>query len=193
MYVPDHINVVLHSCINNPSEAELTKVCDLLRQYQSVFATSKDDLGETDCVLHIINTGQARFIKQAPRRIPIYQKVIKPSKSPWASPIVIVRKSDGSIRFCVDDRKVNEVTIKDSYPLPRINDSLDVLHKSSWFSVLDLQSGFWEVKMDPADQEETAFVTNSGLYKFTKMPFSLCNSPATFERLMESVLAGLQW
>lgn len=64
--------------------------------------------------------------------------VIKPSKSPWASPIVIVRKSDGSIRFCVDDRKVNEVTIKDSYPLPRINDSLDVLHKSSWFSVLDL-------------------------------------------------------
>lgn len=164
-------------------------------------------MGETDCVLHIINTGQARFIKQAPRRIPIYQKeevsqelkrmldvgVIKPSKSPWASPIVIVRKSDGSIRFCVDDRKVNEVTIKDSYPLPRINDSLDVLHKSSWFSVLDLQSGFWEVKMDPADQEETAFVTNSGLYKFTKMPFSLCYSPATFERLLESVLAGLQW
>lgn len=101
VYVPDHINVVLHSCINNPSEAELTKVCDLLRQYQSVFATSKDDLGETDCVLHIINTGQARFIKQAPRRIPIYQKeevsqelkrmldvgVIKPSKSPWASPM----------------------------------------------------------------------------------------------------------
>lgn len=160
MYVPDHINVVLHSCINNPSEAELTKVCDLLRQYQSVFETSKDDLGETDCVLHIINTGQARFIKQAPRRIPIYQKeevsqelkrmldigVIKPSKSPWASPIVIVRKSDGSIRFCVDDRKVNEFTIKDSYLLPRINDSLDVLRKSSWFSDLDLQSGFWEVK-----------------------------------------------
>lgn len=164
-------------------------------------------MGETDCVLHIINTGQARFIKQAPRRIPIYQKeevsqelkrmldvgVIKPSKSPWASPIVIVRKSDGSIRFCVDDRKVNEVTIKDSYPLPRINDSLDVLHKSSWYSVLDLQSGFWEVKMDPADQEKTAFVTNSGLYEFTKMPFSLCNSSATFERLMESALAGLQW
>lgn len=164
-------------------------------------------MGETDCVLHIINTGQARFIKQAPRRIPIYQKeevsqelkrmldvgVIKPSKSPCGSPIVIVRKSDGSIRFCVDDRKVNELTIKDSYPLPRINDSLDVLHKSSWYSVLDLQSGFWEVKMDPADQEKTAFVTNSGLYEFTKMPFSLCNSSATFERLMESALAGLQW
>lgn len=157
-------------------------------------------MGETDCVLHIINTGQARFIKQAPRRIPIYQKeevsqelkrmldvgVIKPSKSPWGSPIVIVRKSDGSIRFCVDDRKV-------SYPLPRINDSLDVLHKSSWYSVLDLQSGFWEVKMDPSDQEKTAFVTDSGLYEFTKMPFSLCNSSATFERLMESALAGLQW
>lgn len=142
-------------------EIILTKVCDLLRQYQSVLATSKDDLGETDCVLHKINTGQARSIKQAPRRIPIHQKeevskelermldvgVIKPSKSPWASPIVIVRKSDGSIRFCVDYRKVNEVTINDSYPLPRI----DVLRGSSWFSVLDLQSVFWQVKMDPAD------------------------------------------
>lgn len=74
LYIPDHIKVVLHSCRNNLSEAELTKVCDLLSQYQSVFATSKDDLGETDCVLHIINTGQARSIKQAPRRIPIYQK-----------------------------------------------------------------------------------------------------------------------
>jgi hypothetical protein len=130
-----------------------------------VFATSEDDLGETDCVLHKINTGQAHPIKQAPRRIPIHQKeevskelkrmldagVVKPSKSPWASPIVIVRKSDGSIRFCVDYRKVNEVTIKDSYPLPRINDSLDVLRGSSWFSVLDLQSGFWQVKMDPSD------------------------------------------
>lgn len=73
--------------------------------------------------------------------------VINPSKSPWASPIVIVRKSDGSIRFCVDYRKVNEVTINDSYPLPRI----DVLRGSSWFSVLDLQSVFWQVKMDPAD------------------------------------------
>lgn len=127
-------------------------------------------MGETDCVLHIINTGQARFIKQAPRRIPIYQKeevsqelkrmldvgVIKPSKSPWGSPIVIVRKSDGSIRFCVDCGKVNEVTIKESYPLPRINDSLDVLRGSS-FSVLDLQSGFWQVKMDPADQEKNSF------------------------------------
>lgn len=113
-------------------------MCDLLRQYQSVLATSKDDLRETDCVLHKINTGQARSIKQAPRRIPIHQKeevskelermldvgVINP---PWASPIIIVGKSDGSIRFCVDYRKVNEVTIKDSYPLPRI----DVLRGSS--------------------------------------------------------------
>lgn len=74
VYVPDHINVVLHSCINNPSEAELTKVCDLLRQYQSVFATSKDDLGETDCVLHIINTDQARFINKPQDEYPYTRK-----------------------------------------------------------------------------------------------------------------------
>ena len=119
--------------------------------------------------------------------------VIKPSKSPWASPIVLVRKPDNSIRFCIDYRKLNSVTIKDSYPLPRIDDSLDALQGSKLFSVLDLQSGFWQVDMHPSDSEKTAFVTTSGLYEFQTMPFGLCNSPATFERLMECILRGLQW
>lgn len=105
--------------------------------------------------------------------------------------MVLVRKKNGRIRFCVDYRKLNEVTKKDSYPLPRINDTLEALAGSKWFSSLDLRSGYWQVKLDPDDKEKTAFSTGAGLWHFTVMPFGLCNAPATIERLMEQVLRGL--
>ena len=120
-------------------------------------------------------------------------EVIEPSFSSWASPVVLVTKKDGSIRLCVDFRKVNNLTIKDSYPLPRMDDSIDALSGSKWFSTLDLSSGYWQVKMDPKDTEKTTFATPFGLYQFKVMPFGLANAPATFERLMERVLAGLHW
>ena len=113
------------------------------------------------------------------------QGVIEPSESPWASPIVLVQKKDGGIRFCVDYRKLNE------FPLPRIDDTLDRLSGSRHFSTLDLASGYWQVEMEPASIEKTAFITFSGLYQCRKMPFGLVNAPATFQRLMEVVLAGL--
>ena len=119
--------------------------------------------------------------------------VIQPSSSPWASGIVMVTKKDGSKRFCVDYRKLNDITVKDAYPLPRIDASLDHLAGARWFSCLDLNSGYWQVEVDEDDRTKTAFVSRKGLYEFKFMPFGLCNAPATFERLMETVLAGLNW
>ena len=113
-----------------------------------------------------------------------------PSSSPWESPIVLVAKKDGSTTFCVDYRKLNAVTKLDVFPLPRIDDSLDLLSGTN-FSSLDLASGYWQVGMAPAAQEKMAFTTHTGLYEFQVMPFGLCNAPATFQRLMENVLAGL--
>ena len=117
--------------------------------------------------------------------------VIQPSSSPWASPVVLVRKKDGSLRFCIDYRHLNLVTKPDVFPLPRLDDLLDQLGQSKFFSTLDLASGYWQVKVHPDAREKTAFITHQGLYEFNIMPFGLRNAPAVFQRLMQRVLAGL--
>ena len=119
--------------------------------------------------------------------------VIEPSCSPWSSPVVLVTKRDNSIRFCVDYRVLNELTVKDAYPIPRVDDCLDALSGSKWYSTMDLSSGFWQVGLAEEDREKSAFATSLGLFQWTVMPFGLVNSPSTFERLMEDVLRGLQW
>ena len=116
------------------------------------------------------------------------QGVVRPSTSPWSSPIVMVQKKDGSWRFCVDYRKVNAVTRQDAYPLPRIDASWT---GSAYFTTLDLASGYWQVELDNEAKEKSAFSTPSGHFEFNVMPFGLTNAPATFQRLMECVLAGL--
>ena len=121
------------------------------------------------------------------------QGVVEPSDSPWAAPIVLVRKKDGTTRFCVDYRKLNNVTRKDAFPIPHIGDTLDTLGGSQWFCTMDLASGYWQIGMDDKDKSKTAFTTHRGLYQFNVMPFGLSCAPATFSRVMELVLRGLQW
>ena len=188
-------------------ENQRRKVFDLLCENADVFSSDSSDLGRTGIVKHRIITGSAKPIKQPPRRLPLAKRdvtcqaidemlkhgVIEPSTSTWSSPVVLVAKKNGTLRFCVDYRKLNEATLKDSYPLPRIDDTLDALGGSHWFSTLDLKSGYWQVAMDPADKEKTAFTIGGGLWHFRVMPFGLCNAPATFERLMDHILAGLPW
>jgi RNase H-like domain found in reverse transcriptase/Reverse transcriptase (RNA-dependent DNA polymerase)/gag-polyprotein putative aspartyl protease len=179
----------------------------LLDQYPQIIARDITELGKTTKVTHHIDTGGAQPIRQYPYSLsPKYSQFLKeeierlkiqglivPSKSPWTSPALVVGKANGKLRLVVDYRKLNKVTKPDAYPLPKISDMLDALANCAFFSTLDLTSGFWQVTMDTADREKTAFCTRFGTYEFTVMPFGLMNAPATFQRLMNNVLYEVLW
>jgi hypothetical protein len=166
-----------------------SRLVSLLTAYADIFAGDNTDLGRTSKIQHSIHTGDAPPIRQPPRRIPVHQRqqvtelvddrlkndIIERSTSPWSSPIVLVRKKDGSMRFCVDYRKINSITKKDAYPIPRIDDTLDTLAGSIWFTTLDLLTGYWQIEVNQNDKEKTAFTTRDGLFQFKVMPFGLCN------------------
>ena len=169
--------------------------------------TGISGLGRTNVTKHVIKTSGASPINQQPRRVPhavreeverqveqmLDAGVICPSNSPWSSPLVLVKKRDGSLRFCVDYRKLNSITVKNAYPLPRIADTLDALGDAKYFSTLDMSSGYWQVKAAEEDKAKTAFTTGKGHFEFNVMSFGLSNAPATFQRLIDLVLSGLHY
>ena len=203
----DFIKEMFDKIAINLTEEQKTQVEELLRENKEVFSTSEFDLGRTNLVRHTIDTGTNRPFKQQLRRHPMaYLPIIdehvdkmltndicEPSYGPWASNVVLVKKSDGTLRFCIDYRQLNNLTVKDSYPLPRIDTCFDALGDAKFFSTLDLRQGYWQVENDPETAEKTTFITRKGAFKFKVLPFGLSNAPAVFQRLMNMVMRGLTW
>ena len=184
------------------SQEQKQSLKQLIGEFRDVFSNAP---GRTDLAEHTIQTGAAKPVRQQPYRLPHAYRdtvkqdlcemeeagIIKPSTSEWASPIVLVPKKDGTLRMCVDYRKLNAVSESDAYPMPRIDELIDRLGGAKYISTLDLTRGYWQVPVAAESQAKTAFTTPFGLYDFTVMPFGLQGAPATFQRLMDNLLRGV--
>ena len=177
-----------------------------LQAFYDVFVLDGNELGCTRAFEHEIRITDSELFKEWFRHIPplVLEEVhallwdmldvgaICPSQSPWCNVVVLVRKKDGTLHFCVDFHRLHAHTKKDSYPLLQIQEALESMAGAAHSSMMDFKSGFWQVKMVPESQQYTAFtIGNLGFYKFTHMPFGLCNMPATFQHIMQNTLAEL--
>ena len=185
------------------SPSQQAALRDVLHSYEDIFSKSQMDFGCIADERHRIVLSNNVPIHRPPYRcspadkeeivrqvdLLLKQGVVRPSFSPYAAPVILAeKKGEGRTRLCIDYRKLNAVTVPDYQPIPRIDDVLDYLGKSKYFSTLDITSGYWHVKMNPEDIPKTAFVTPNGHYEWLVMPFGLRNAPATFERAVKSVI-----
>lgn len=176
----------------------------LMRVRQTFPSLFQDKPGLTKVITHNITLKDLTPIRQKPYRVPermveqlktevkmmLEMGIIEPSQSEWSSPILLVPKKDGGVRFCTDFRKLNSVSRFDSYPMPRIDELVERLGKAHYMTTLDLCKGYWQVPLEPSCRPYTAFRTPTGLYQYTVMAFGLHGAPATFQRLMDGILAG---
>ena len=191
---------------NNDIVSGVTLEIDYWRKiFPEIFPNSEEKLKATTVIQMHINTSNAHPVNQRAYRVPLKKRVliekeinamidndiIEASNSPWASPITIVPKKDGSIRLCGDYRKLNNVTVKDAYPLPCIQDIFDQLNGAKIFTTIDLKSGYWQIEINENSREKTAITTHMGLFQFKRMQFGLTNAPAVFQRFMNSIFTKL--
>ena len=190
--LPDYLEDIVKGSHISLGDTGRQSLHELLHRYEHVFPVLGEPVtGRSKSVQHEIETNEGRPVRCGPRRLApaglrreqdcvkemLTGGQIEPSDSPWASPVVLVTKKDGSTRFCVDYRRLNSLTIKDAYPLPRIDDSLRLLGNQQWFSTMDLASGYWQVAMSPEAKRKAAFVTNEGLFQFRVMPVRTVQCP----------------
>ncbi|KAL8614664.1 hypothetical protein ACOMHN_051116 [Nucella lapillus] len=205
--VPEHLQQLAADSSAYLTVDQREELGKLLSEFEDVFAKHDFDLGEFTTIEHAIDTGDAKPIKQGMRRTPavfvgeeeahlrkmLDAGVTQESISEWASAPVLIRKKDGMVRWCIDYRALNDVTVKDTFPLPLVNDCLDALSGSTWFSKLDANSAYWQIKVKAEDRRKTAFLTKYGLFEHVRMGFGLTNAPATFSRAVNLILQGLTW
>ena len=207
MSVPEHSADVFERSKEHLSPEQQTRLASLLRDREDAFARDEFYLGNFTDIEHGSDTRDATPIKQRMRRTPacfageeearlkkmIDSGVIQESVSKWASSPVLIRKRDGTVRWCIDYRGLNKVTVKDVFPLPLVDDCLDTIAGNVWFSKLDANSAYWQINIKPEDRHKTAFHTRYGLYEHVKMGFGLCSAPATYARVINLVTRHLNW
>lgn len=202
-------NFLEHIDLTHIESKDRSSLCQLLHEYADIFDEGTGILSSTSKVKHSINTGNAKPIAKPPYRLPYRQKeivqkeinrlletgVIRESSSPWSAPVVLITKKlpngEQKIRLCIDYRALNKVTVRDIFPIPNINDTVNQFGHSSIFSTFDITSAYHQISIEESDKQKTAFSTPDGHWEFNKMPFGLSNAPSTFQRFIICTLAGL--